>query len=184
VPNVTYQYKNFDEDIFPTKGMLFHVKASAIDDLGGANLTGILNSKVSFYNSLLNSRKLVLKTAAQTQLNFGDRPEFYQLATLGGDNGLRGYRHQRFSGDRSFSASSDVAYQFNKIKTAFFPIDLSAYVGVDLGRVWIEGDNSKNWHNSYGGGVLLQWTQMIHAGFSAFKSEEGTRISFSTGLRL
>lgn len=184
IPSAWYQYKNFDDEIFPTKGMLFEVKGSAIDDLGDSSLTGVINSSVSFYNALLNSRKLVLKTAAQTQINVGDRPQFYQLASLGGDNGLRGYRNQRFSGDQSFSASGDLAYEFSKIKTAFFPIDLSAYVGLDLGRVWTEEDSSKQWHSSFGGGFMLQWTQALHAGFSAFRSNEGTRISFRTGISL
>ena len=124
----------------------------------------------------------MLKTAAQTYITLGDTPQFYQSATLGGDNGLRGYRSQRFTGTTGFSASTDVGYEFKKIKTFFFPVDLSIYGGVDLGGVWFEEEDSEKWHNSYGGGLMLQWTNAIQGGFSTFRSDEGTRIEFQLGL--
>jgi len=182
IPNGTYQYKNYDDDIFPTKGMLFKTKLAAIDDLETNNLTGIIDSKVVFYNALSSNRRLVLKTAAQTYITLGDTPQFYQSATLGGDNGLRGYRSQRYTGISSLSASTDVAYEFEKLKTFFFPVDFSIYGGFDLGRVWIEREESEKWHNSYGGGMMLQWTNAIQGGFSAFRSDEGTRLEFQLGM--
>jgi hypothetical protein len=184
IPNGTYRYKNFDEEGFPTKGMLFSATLGAIDELDGTTLTRFAKGNLMFYNALLQSRKLVLKTQARTFLTTGDQPDFYNSPTLGANTGLRGYRQQRFTGKHSFSGSADLAYKFNRIRTFFFPISLSIYGGFDTGRVWVSDDTSSVWHNSYGGGLVLQWTEALQGTFAVFTGDEGPRISFRFGLSL
>ncbi len=183
IPNTTYRYKNYDDVDFPTKGMLFSVTGGAIDDLRSDNLTGFIDSSIIFYNSLTSSNQLVLKTQAKTYITVLDEPEFYQKAQLGGNTGLRGYRDQRFTGDSSLAGSAEVSYTFEKIKTFLFPLTCSVFGGYDVGRVWVKQESSNIWHDSYGGGVVLKWTNAIKGGFSAFNSDEGTRLSFRLAIR-
>ena len=96
---------------------------------------------------------------------------FYQAANIGGDTGLRGYRVQRFTGDKSFVASFDLKYQFNTIKTNIVPLNFGGYIGYDKGRVWLNGEHSKKWHNSYGGGISISTSNILSASASLFGSE-------------
>ncbi|RMA58936.1 outer membrane protein assembly factor [Ulvibacter antarcticus] len=178
IPNAGYTYKNYDVEEFPSKGMKFNINGGGIDNLGNSNITGFVDASVGFYNSLLSNNRLVLNTHLASKFIIGDTPEFFQQANLGGNTGLRGYRDQRFTGTSSLLGNANIAYNFKKIKTFFFPIGLSVYGGYDIGRVWVESDTSDIWHDSYGGGFLVNWTDALKGNFSSFVSEEGTRLSF------
>jgi hypothetical protein len=178
LPNAMYQYKNYDDVDFPSKGMLFSISGGGIDNLEKENLTGFINSTVIFYNALISNNRLVLKTKVAASHIVGDEPAFFQKPNLGGNSGLRGYRNQRFTGDTSVAGTAEIGYSFEKIKTFFFPISLSVYGGYDVGRVWVENDTSNLWHDSYGGGFLVKWTDALVGNFNTFTGEEGTRITF------
>ncbi len=182
IPEATFIYKNFDDEYFPGRGMNFSISAGLIDDLNGQDLSGFLRSSITFYNAIFKNNSLVLKSGASVEGMVGDQPAFYNSARLGADNGLRGFREQRFTGRHSLFGSADLIYNFKKIKTFFFPMQLSVYGGYDAGRVWIKNDTSEVWHQSYGGGALLHWTDAIHGRFSSFRSKEGVRIEFGFGL--
>ncbi len=182
VPEVTYSYKNYNADYFPSKGMFFSATVGGIDNLKSNDITGFLKSSVLFYNSLLSNNRLVLETGASTHLQVGDRPEFHQTATLGAKTGLRGYREGRFKGFNSFLGKSDLLYTFQPIKTALFPVTVRIRGGYNIGRVWVKRDTSEKWYDAYGGGFDILWTNAIVGSFTAFKGEEGTRLSF--GLKI
>ena len=61
-------------------------------------------------------------------------------------------------------------------------MNLGFYTGFDIGRVWLRDENSKKWHNSYGGGLWLKVAEMATANFGVFSSNEDTRISFGFGF--
>ncbi len=178
VPHATFTYKNFDNELIPTKGMLFTLNPGGIDAFESDNLTGFLKSSVTFYNSLLSDNRLVLKTNARTHLQVGDTPMFYQSPQLGADTGLRGFRNQRFTGQQSFLGNADLSYRFQQVKTALFPITFIVYGGYDVGRVWVENDSSKKWHSSYGGGLYVSWIDALKANVSTFYGDEGVRLQF------
>ena len=178
VPEINYTYKNYNVNYFPTKGMLFSATAGGIDNLKSNNITGFLKSSVLFYNSLVSNNRFVLETGASTHLQIGDRPEFYQTATLGAETGLRGYRQNRFKGFNSFSGKGDLLYTFQPIKTTLFPLTIRIRGGYNIGRVWVKNDTSEKWYDAYGGGFDVLWTNAIVGSFKAFRGEEGTRLSF------
>ncbi|OAB77353.1 metallophosphoesterase [Cochleicola gelatinilyticus] len=176
IPNTTYQYKNYDAEAFPTKGMLFKIKGGYIDDLGGTIGTGFAEADLVFYNALSNNRNFVLKTGVSTYLTVGDAPRFYQQARIGANNGLRGFRNDRFTGDHSLTGTAELSYSFEPIKTFFFPLNFSVYTGFDTGRVWVANNTSNRWHHSLGGGFMVQWTEALHFDLSVFNSDEGSRF--------
>tara|TARA_R110002124_G_C8974716_1_gene515902 strand:+ start:55822 stop:59448 length:3627 start_codon:yes stop_codon:yes gene_type:complete len=182
VPNVTYEYKNFDDKDHPTKGMNFSTTLGGIDNLDNNDITGFVKSNLEFYNSLTHNKRLVLHTRVNGMFLMGDLPQFYQSSSLGAHNGLRGYRNERFTGKHSLLGNVNAIYNFEKVKTFLFPLGITVYGGYDIGRVWVEDDPSRKWHNSYGGGFQLAWTNALKGNMSVFNSDEGARLEFGFAL--
>ncbi len=178
-----FAYESFDHKINPTRGMTFLL------DIGGKtefddtdNIFGYLNSNLGFYNAISNNRKLVLKTDVRTQLRLGNDIIFYQAANIGGNNGLRGYRTERFTGRNSLVSSADLRYSFNSFKTNILPLQFGVFGGFDVGRVWVENEDSDKWHNDYGGGFWIAAAETVSGTFNLFNSTEGLRFSFGFGI--
>jgi len=76
----------------------------------------------------------------------------------------------------------DVRYNLRKLKSGFAPMNIGFYTGFDIGRIWLQDESSKKWHNSYGGGLWLKVAEMATANLGVFSSSEDTRISFGLGF--
>ena len=178
-----YHYRSYDEVDNPTRGLMFDLNAGVTDNLQYMEeVFGFIKSRVGFYNSLVKNRTLVLKTNFRFQTNIGPKYQFYQAATLGGDNGLRGFREQRFSGRSFLVGSADVRYSFPKFRIRLVPLQLGIYAGGDLGRVWVKDDSSNIWHSSYGGGMWLTGSGGLNLNINLFESVEGPRFTFGLGF--
>src|SRR5690606_22772121 len=176
---IGYEYESYDIPVNPSQGMYFKTTVGYTRNLSGSNTSfAYLNPKLTFYNRLTQNHKWVLKTNIQSQLNFGDEFEFYQAPFLGGNNGLRGYRINRFTGAKSLVFNGDIRHTFNSFKTPILPVNLGVYGGVDVGRVWVKDENSKQWHNSLGGGLFIVSSELVNFDISYFNVEEGNRLSF------
>ncbi|ARN70967.1 phosphoesterase [Nonlabens tegetincola] len=178
-----YNYESYDVKLNPTRGMIFDLVAGVnteFDDLEGS--FGYLKPKLGFHNAISRDRKWVLKTLLQGQVNIGDDFEFFQSAQLGQNTGLRGYRLQRFSGESAMAFSGDVRYSFNEFNSGFVPLQIGVFVGGDVGRVWLDGEDSSRWHNDYGGGFYVNSAEAIGATFNLFHGADGFRFSFQVGF--
>lgn len=179
-----YRYESYDNSLNPTRGMKFEV------NLGGQMNTadteqhyGYFKHHWSFYNSLVRSRKLVLKSQVNAHLNMGTGYEFYQAARLGADTGLRGYRIHRFIGKSAFAAGGDLRYSFDEFKTGFLPLQMGVFGGYDIGRVWNDFEESNKWHDSFGGGIWITSARAVNGTLSLFKGSESWRFAFGFGLK-
>lgn len=178
----SYNYENRDNDAFPTLGMEFDFSGGYKADLNESNSFVYLIPSLAFDYKLVPEGQLVLATKLKGHITFGDDFEFYQAANLGANDGLRGYRNQRFTGKNSFYQSTDLRWNLRKLKTGVLPLNIGIYGGLDYGRVWIEGDDSSKWNNSIGGGVFFNGANMITGNISAFNSNDGLRLSFRLGF--
>jgi len=178
-----YFYESYDSKLNPSRGMTFLLNIGGKTEFHDSeNTFGYLNSNLGFYNAISKNRKLVVKSDIRSQIRVGDDIIFYQAANLGGSNGLRGYRNERFTGKRSFVGSSDIRYSFNSFKTNVLPLQIGVFGGFDVGRVWLKGDFSDKWHNDYGGGFWVTAAESLSGTFNLFNSTEGLRFSFAFGL--
>ncbi|WP_179333603.1 metallophosphoesterase [Winogradskyella costae] len=181
--NASYTYSNYDNEAYPTNGMNFSIETGYKDNLEVSNRNfGYLITDIAFARKLNPSGRLVFATKLKSHLNFGDGFEFYQAASIGGLDGLRGYRNQRFTGKNAFYQNTDLRYSFNRMKTKLIPIKLGMYGGFDYGRVWIDDDTSEKWHNAYGGGFFVNAIDLLSANLGVFNSSDGIRISFGMGF--
>jgi hypothetical protein len=178
-----YVFESYDKPLNPSRGMKFDLQTGYtlnVEDTD-AGFT-FLRSGITFFNRITADKKLVLKTSASTQINFSNDFEFYQAATLGGNTGLRGYRNERFTGKSSLVFNGDIRYRLEKFKTAVLPLRLTLYGGYDYGRVWSINDPNNAWQQSYGGGVIINSSNVINGDFALFSSNEGLRFTAGFGV--
>ena len=179
-----FEFENYDHKVFPTIGMKTAVEVGFKTSLEDTKRNFVyLIPDVSFTHSLIPSGKLVLATQVKIHLIFNDHFEFYQAASIGGNDGLRGFRNQRFSGQKSLFQNTDLRYTFNSMKTNIIPIKLGVYSGFDYGRIWVKGDDSGKWNNSYGGGIFVNGADLLSANLGLFNSSDGLRLAFSLGFQ-
>lgn len=180
--NAKYHFLNVDNAAFPTMGMGVSLETGYKNNVSTSKGFGYIIPELSIDHRLIPSGQLVLATKLRGHLNFGDGFEFYQGANLGANNGLRGYRNERFTGKRAFVQSTDVRLNLRKIKTSLLPLDIGVFGGFDYGRVWISDDPSKKWNTSLGGGIWFNGADILSANISVFSSDDGMRFAFGLGF--
>jgi len=151
-------------------------------NLEASNSFGYFIPSLAFDYKLVSSGQLVLATKIKGHLTIGDDFEFYQAASIGASDGLRGYRNQRFTGKSAFYQTTDVRLNLRKVRTGLLPLNIGIYGGVDYGRVWVENQDSDRWNSAIGGGIFFNGADMITGNISAFNSDDGLRLSFKLGF--
>ncbi len=178
-----YTFTNYDNKAYPTNGLLLSLNAGYTKNIDiGNRAYGYIIPKLSLAHKLNRSGDWVLATSLKGHFNLNNEFEFYQAAAIGGSNGLRGFRNQRFTGKTSYYQNTDIRYSFNSLKTSLLPIKMGAYGSFDYGRVWIPNEESNKWHNSYGGGFFVNGADLISVNLGVFNSVEGIRIAFGLGF--
>jgi len=177
-----YSFENYDNSAFPTNGMKIHLQMGYKSNVNNSNEFFYIIPEIGFDYKLASNNKLVFATHLLGHLNFNEGYEFYQAASIGANNGLRGYRNQRFTGKNAFVQSTDIRLNLRKVKTALLPVNFGLYGGFDYGRVWLENDTSRTWNTSIGGGVFVTAADLVTFNLSAFNSNDGLRLSFKLGF--
>ncbi len=179
---LSYHFENRDNKAFPTLGMETSIQLGYKSNIDESKGFGYIIPELGFDYKLVPSGQLVLATKLRGHVNFGDDFEFYQGANLGANDGLRGYRNERFTGKSAFVQSTDLRLNLRKVKTGLLPLNIGIYGGLDYGRVWVEDEDSDKWNNSFGGGVFFNGANMIVGNISAFNSDDGLRLAFKLGF--
>lgn len=181
--NYTFSFKNSDSNAFPTLGMELMLNAGW--------KTNFANFKQNFmaYQGTLNLFKKIDKNARFVFANSSNAMilnnnnfEFYQAASIGGKNGFRAYRNERFSGKSYFLNNTEIRWDFGRIKNKIVPANMGILVGYDVGRVWVDNEVSNKWHQGVGAGFWLGILDMISARVDYFTGSDGGRISGGVGM--
>jgi hypothetical protein len=126
------------------------------------------------------SRRLKLRAFAGGKQVWGDYP-YFEAAYIGHPT-TRGYGWNRFGGDASLYGGLEL----NVVLAAFrsvVPGDLGFSVFGDAGRVFLDGEDSKKWHPSYGVGVFyapFQGSSLIGVDFG--NNDDGFFVLFQVRL--
>ncbi|WP_449399074.1 ShlB/FhaC/HecB family hemolysin secretion/activation protein [Chryseobacterium wanjuense] len=171
-----YSYSNFDASSSPKKGLGFWVitgyKTNFAKDKGYAFIT----PEFRLTTKIDRKGTLVVATNMKANYIFNNDFEFYQAVTLGGNEGLRGFRTERFSGKSSYYQSTDLRLSLGRVKNGILPLSFGVYGGFDYGRVWIDNETSNKWHTSQGGGLFLNIAGLTTANIAYFNSTDGGRL--------
>ncbi|WP_313376468.1 metallophosphoesterase [Chishuiella sp.] len=175
-----YLFKNYDNESMPESGMIFLTHAKWVTNLEEVDRNFFFTEmNLGFTHKISANGRLTIASMLKGKAVWGknENIEFYQMATLGGDQDFRGYRPGRFAANKVFLQTSDLRFDAFRFK-AIVPLRLGVFVGADYGRVWLDGENSKKWHSSTGGGIWLNGVNTITATISYFKGDDPGRVVF------
>ena len=148
-----------DSKIFPKRGVHLNVNGKSMQPVDDqAFYYSRIQGSFSFYLSFRSPKTITISNRTGGGYTDGDNLEFYQANTIGGtgkEANLRGYRRTRFYGESSFFNNTDVRITLFGFKTYLFPANFGLVGFYDIGRVWVDGENSDVWHTGYGFGIWL-----------------------------
>lgn len=180
---VAYQFVNRNHSAFPTLGLDFGLRAGYKANIdGGKNNFTYVVPHLAIDHKLLKNGNIVLATKIEGEAILSDMFEFYHAAVIGGNNSLRGFRNERFSGKYSFYQNTDLRFILGGLKTSIVPLQYGLTASFDYGRVWLENDISDVWHNSMGGSLWLSGLGAVTTNLGYYNSTDGARIVFAMGF--
>lgn len=110
---------------------------------------------------------------------------FFLAPTLGGTRTLRGYRPDRFAGEAAVYGSAELRLPLSRLKFVV-PGQQGVFGFSDIGRVYVEGEVSDDWHSTVGGGVWLSFLTRDNVVFAGAgkptRGDEGVRIFVGFGF--
>lgn len=179
---LNYNYFNKDRVAFPSRGMELDLTAgykTNIDDHD--NKFAYVRPMLAIDYPLHESGFAAIATKIGGEAILGDNYEFYHAAKLGGGNrnSLRGYRNERFNGKYAFYQNIDIRSGITQFRTDFIPIRMGASLGFDYGRVWVDDDNSNDWHTNYGGSIFINAFKAFTGNIGYYVGDEGGRLNFT-----
>ncbi|MEY8761363.1 metallophosphoesterase [Chryseobacterium tongliaoense] len=181
--NYTFSYKNLDNNAFPTLGMELIMSADWKANLSEQNRNFlILNGTLMIDHRLDKRGNFVFANSSDVMWINNNNFEFYQAASIGGNNGMRAFRNDRFSGKSYFTNNSEIRWDFGRVRNNIIPANMGILIGYDVGRVWNDGEDSRKWHQSVGGGFWLSVVEMFSARLNYFYGSDGGRISAGVGM--
>ncbi len=180
---VSANYENLDAADFPTRELHLNATLGYKSNLElEDNNFGYASAQIGIKQKLIASGNLVFSTLVEGKTNFGNEYFFYHAPSIGGNNGLRGFRDERFTGESYVYQTSDLNIRLGKIVTSVIPINYGIYGGFDYGRVWVDGEDSNNWHTSQGGGLWVSGLNSFGLNLGYFTSDEGSQLQIGFGF--
>lgn len=142
-----------------------------------------LYTDLAIYYSPFLSPQLTWANRFGASHNFGDFP-FYHANTLGGNNSLRGFRTNRFTGRSSAFYNTELRLRISRISSYLLVGDVGMTAFFDTGRVWdYKNDNSGIWHQGYGAGLWINLFNFIIINNQFGFSEEGSFYFLRAGFQ-
>lgn len=181
----TIELDTRDRIMMPHKGLHLKLIGKSMKGFNDySNDYGNISGHFAFYWSFRDPAAITISNRVGGGMSFGDF-EFYQANTLGGSGkmaNLRGYRRTRFYGNTSFYNNTEVRFTLFGFKTYLFPSHFGILLFNDIGRVWLEGENSNKWHQSVGGGIWLSPFESVILSSTIAFGEEETLLTVNFGF--
>ncbi|AZA53355.1 metallophosphoesterase [Chryseobacterium sp. G0201] len=181
--NYTFSFKNLDNKAFPTLGLEFFVNADWKTNLSNFDKNFLtLTGTLAIDHRLDKRGNFIFANSSNVMWINNNNFEFYQAAAIGGNNGMRAFRNDRFSGRSYFTNNSEIRWDFGRIRNTIVPANMGVLVGYDIGRVWNDNEYSNKWHQSAGVGFWISVVEMFSARLNYFYGSDGGRISGGVGM--
>jgi hypothetical protein len=157
----------------PTRGIVLNAYARVLKGMNSySNDVTQTGGSITFYTDFISKGNVVLATIFGGGHNWGNF-EFEQAQYLGFNDHLRGYRAQRFAGRSAAYNNTELRIKIADINAYLFPAAIGIYGFNDLGKVWMDREQTKSWHNGYGGGLwIAPLNRLVVTGYLSFSREE------------
>jgi hypothetical protein len=164
------------------KGVFFQVGGNYFPAVWDAvDAFGDLRGEAATYLSAGGGLRPTLALRVGGRKVFGTFP-FHESAFIGGPDTVRGLRRQRYAGDASAYGNGEVRLRLGDVKV-LVPIDVGVFGLGDVGRVWVDGEESDRWHTGVGGGVWFSALKPANTvSFAVARSEGRVRVYFQGGF--
>jgi Omp85 superfamily domain/Calcineurin-like phosphoesterase len=173
-----------NNEVFPTRGITWF---TVLTSMGGLNKNASsltkLTSDMTIYASLSDHSTLSGIFRAGGGHIFSKNYEYFQALSIGGNNYLRGYRRERFTGTSAAYANAELRLRVLTSKSYILPGDVGVMGFYDIGRVWQRGEDSKKWHGAYGGGLYYIPYSLVMISATMGFSPEDKVFNFSLGTK-
>ncbi len=179
---VELDYRNIDNFADPKQGIRFNTKYNwryKVEEPTGD--FSALRAHFTFYLPIDRQQNFVLASRVGGGFNLGEGYQFYHAPTIGGAF-LRGFRNERFLGDRAFFHNTDLRLKILSSTNKVLPFSIGLHTGFDYGRVWLDDvDEGRKLHYSYGGGFWLAPVDIAIISFGYYTSEDDARLIIKAG---
>jgi hemolysin activation/secretion protein len=115
---------------------------------------GQIYSSLALYFTFRTPAQITLATRIGGGRSFGSY-EFFQAQVLSGNTNLRGFRKTRFAGESTVFHNFELRMKLFSFRSYLFPAQVGLIGFNDVGRVWLDGEESSKWHHGYGGGLYI-----------------------------
>jgi hypothetical protein len=175
---------NLDNVLLPTRGINWRTDLIALRGLNKAsNSYYAFISDMQVHAALTDPAKLVTVVRLGGGRIFSKTYEYFQALSLGANNFLRGFRKDRFAGTGLLYGSVELRMKLFESKSYIVPGAVGVTAFNELGRVWLEGEHSRTWHHSYGGGLYYAAYNLVLLSANIAFSKEDQLFNFSIGTR-
>lgn len=176
----TYHYSSVDHRAVPTLGLSFDAGAYWVANLNDSKRNfPVLSASLGLTQRITKNDALVFHTMLKGKTILNNNFDFFQGVTLGGDEELRGYRNERFTGKSAFSQNLDLRVRFGTIRRVLVPMKYGIKLGYDYGRAWIDGEHSNRWHSDVGAGLWFNVVHVIDFSATYFYGTDHGRFAFT-----
>lgn len=113
---------------------------------------------------------------------FGDAVPFHEAAYVGGRQNLRGWDEQRFAGESAVFGNAELRLHLFRAKI-LLPTNIGVFGLADVGRVYLDGETSDEWHTGFGGGLSFGVFRAVNTlTVAVVTSEERTGVYVRAGF--
>lgn len=166
----------------PTRGIYWNSSVKALGQLNGDHPAyAQFLSELNLYTAPLGNDFVIANRTGVGAI--AGQPSFFQLLYLGGAQTMRGFHTNRFAGKTALYNNTELRIKLFDFNSYLLPGAVGMIAFNDLGRVWMPGESSAQWHDSYGVGIYILPAQLIMLQFAMGFSREGSLPYISIGYR-
>lgn len=168
---------------FPTRGMNLNTRVGYFAGLNEQtdHFMKLSGDWVNYFSFSQRPRVVYALRVGGEKL-FGNYA-FHEATTLGRTENLRGYRESRFYGEASFYLNAEVRIRMKQFQTYLLNGTAGVLLFNDTGRVWLDGENSKKWHNGTGLGLWFSPFDMAVMSVSYSASPDDRLFNFTVNYQ-
>jgi outer membrane protein assembly factor BamA len=175
---------NLDNVLLPTRGINWLTEFTALSGLTETSKPYTsLTTNMEVHGALTDPAKVVAVLKLGAGHIYSRHYEYFQMLNLGANNFLRGFRKDRFSGTSVAYISLEAQIKLFDSKSYIFPGPVGLIVFNDLGRVWLKGERSEEWHDAYGAGFYYAAYNFALISATMAYSREERLFNFSVGTK-